>query len=105
MDRPQQVYKMYPPKINKETDQSEEWISPKSDAFEALQSIVLCKRTLKDLADLTHFCHTGVLEVYHALYNKWAPKRQHFSYVGMPTRSQLAVMDFNEAISLEHSSN
>ena len=80
---------------------NKEWISPKSDAFEALQSTVLCKNTLKDLAHPTQFCHTGVLEVYHALYNKWAPKRQHFSYVGMLSRSQLAVMDFNEGISLE----
>ena len=41
------------------------------------------------------------MEVYHALYHKWAPKRQHFCYVGLLTRSQLAVMDFNEGISLE----
>ena len=29
------------------------------------------------------------------------PKRQHFSYAGMITRSQLAVMDFNEGSKLE----
>ena len=50
---------------------------------------------------MTEFCHTGVLEVYHSLYNKWAPKRQHFSYTGMLTRSQLAVMDFNEGSKLD----
>ena len=72
-----------------------------SDTFEALQSIVLCENTLKDLGHLIQFCHTGVLEVYHALYDKWAPKRQHYSYGGMLTRSQLAVMDFNEGISLK----
>ena len=101
MDRPQQVYKMCPPKTNKETDQCQKWISPKSDAFGALQSIVFCKNTSKDLTHHTQFCHTGVSEVYHALYNKWAPKRQHFAYVGMLTKSQLAVVDFNEGISLE----
>ena len=41
------------------------------------------------------------MEVHHALYDKWAPKRQHFSYVGMLTRNQLAVMNFNEGIFLE----
>ena len=41
------------------------------------------------------------MKVYHALYNKWALKRQHFCYVGLLTRSQLAVMDFNEGICLE----
>ena len=30
-----------------------------------------------------------------------APKRQHFSYAGIITRSQLAVMDFNEGSKLE----
>ena len=50
---------------------------------------------------LTKFCHTGVLEAYHSLYNKWAPKRKHFSYAGMITLSQLAVMDFNEGSTLE----
>ena len=88
-------------KLTKKQINAKKWISPKSDAFEVLQSIVFCKNTLKDLAHLTQFCHTGVLEVYHALYNKWAPKRQHFSYVGMLTKSQLAVVDFNEGISLE----
>ena len=35
------------------------------------------------------------------MYNKWAPKRQHFSYARMITRSQLAVMDFNEGSKIE----
>ena len=88
-------------KLTKKQIKVKEWISTKSDAFEALQSIVLCKNTLKDLVHLTQFCHTRVLEVYHAVYNKWTPKQQHFSYVGMLTRSQLAVMEFNKGISLE----
>ena len=43
----------------------------------------------------------GVLEIYHSLYNKWVPKRQHFLYLGMLARSQLAMMSFNEGSSLE----
>ena len=74
---------------------AKEWISPKSEAYEALQNIVLDAKVLKDLNYLNKFCHTGVLEVFHSLYNKWAPKRQHFSYQGMLARSQLAIMDFN----------
>ena len=65
------------------------------------QNIVLEKKTLDDLPYLAKFCHTGVLEVYHSLYNKWAPKRQHFLYAGMLTRSQLAITDFNERSNLE----
>ena len=80
---------------------AKEWISPNSEAFEALQKIVSSKNILNDLTHLTKFCHTGVLEAYHSLYNKWAPKRQHFFYAGMITRSQLAVIDFNERSILE----
>ena len=56
---------------------------------------------MNDLAFLTKFCHTGVLEVYHSLYNKWVPKRQHFSYAGMLARSQLPIMDFNQGSNLK----
>ena len=69
--------------------------------FEALQKIVLSKNILNDLTHLTKFCHTGVLEAYHSLYNKWTPKKQHFSYAGMITQSQLSMIDFNERSKLE----
>jgi len=38
--------------------------------------------------------------VYHSLYNKFCPKRLHFSYAGMIARSQLAVLDFNCGVEL-----
>ena len=44
---------------------------------------------------LTQFKHTGNLEVYHSVINKYSPKRLHFSLYGMIARTQLAVMDFN----------
>ena len=53
---------------------------------------------LKDLPHLTAFSHTGSLEVFHALLNKYAPKRLHFSYPGMVMRTQLAVIDHNEHV-------
>ena len=45
----------------------------------------------KDLKHLTKFYHTGVLEVYHLLLNKWVPKSTHFLYPGMVARTQLAI--------------
>ena len=87
--------------LTKKQAKAKEWISSNSETLQALQKIVLSKNILNDLTHLTKFCHTGVLEAYHSLYNKWAPKRQHFSYTGMITRSQLAVMDFNEGSKLE----
>ena len=58
-------------------------------------------KILNDLSFLTKLCLTGVLEIYHSLYNKWAPKRQHFSYAGVLARTQLAVMDFNQGSNLK----
>ena len=69
------------------------WLDPESDSFLELQNVVFDQTLLKDLFHLTHFPHTGILEVYHSLYNKLVPKSTHFSYYGMMTRSMLAVMD------------
>ena len=78
-------------RLTKKDIKAKEWIMPNTEAFEVLQSIILDPKILSDLSYLTKFYHTGVLEVYHSLYNKWAPKRQHFSYAGMLARCQLAV--------------
>ena len=87
--------------ITKKQQKKKLWLKPDSEAFKELQNIVLNKNTLKDLKHLTKFSHTGNLEVYHSLYNRWLPKRQHFSFLGIVTRSQLAVMDFNAGSNLE----
>ena len=71
-----------------------------SDAFKALQSIVLDKQVLGGLKYLTKFSHARILEIFHGLYNKWIPKSQHFSHLGMVSRSQLAVMDFDSGSDL-----
>ena len=85
-------------RLTKEQQKAKEWLSPRSEVYQALQKIVLDKDELKDLSYLTKFSHTGVLEIYHALYKKWAPKRQHFSYLGMITRSHLTIIDFSATI-------
>ena len=71
------------------------WLNKGSPAYNALEKVVANKRLLSDLRYLTSFNHTGTLEVYHSLYNKYCPKRLHFSYKGMVARSQLAILDFN----------
>ena len=80
---------------------NKQWIDPTSEAFDALQRIVLGKNPLNDLKHLVCFSHTGELEIYHALYNKWVPKSLHFSFLGMVCRSQLAAIDFNLGANLE----
>ena len=77
------------------------WLDPTSDSFKALQEILFSSKLLSDLKHLTRFSHTGSLEVYHSLYNKWLPKSHHFSYEGMIARSQLAAVDFNLGCGLD----
>ena len=71
----------------------------KSDAFMVLH--VTLKTVLIGLKHLTQLWHTGALEIYHALYNKWAPKSQHFSYLCMVMKSKSTVLDFNSGSGLE----
>ena len=89
------------PLLTKKQVKAKEWLSPKSEAFEAVQNIVLDKKVLENLSYLTKFCHAEVLNIYISLYNERAPKRQHFSYLGILARSQLAIMDFNKESNLE----
>ena len=63
--------------------------------FFTLISIIEDVKLLADMEYLTQFKHTGNLEVYHSVINKYSPKRLHFSLYGMIARTQLAVMDFN----------
>lgn len=72
------------------------WLKPGSSAFVALEEIVTNPRLLAGLPKLTDFCHTGGLEVYHSMMLKYLPKREHFSYKGMVSRTQLAAIDNNE---------
>ena len=82
-------------RLTKKEVKSKDWLSADPDEFKALQKIVTDKKILNDLKYLTKFSHTRILEIYHALYNKWAPKSQHFSNLGMITRSQLAIKGVN----------
>ena len=66
--------------------------------YVAVKGVVENKRTLGDLKYLVKFCHTGNLEVFHSVINKYCPKRLHFSLQGMIARTQLAVLDFNSGI-------
>ena len=53
------------------------------------------------MAHLTKFSHTGVLEAYHFVLNKWALKSTHFSYKGMVAQWKLAVINFNQGQKLD----
>jgi len=82
-------------------EKERKWLKERSPSFLALKSVVENKKTLSDLMYLVEFRHTGNLEVYHSVINKYCPKRLHFSMHGMIARTQLAVLDFNSGVNNE----
>ena len=71
------------------------WLKLQSPAYTVLEKIISDRNLLSDLKYLKNFNHTGTLEVYRSLYNKYCCKRLHFPYSSMIARSEIAVMDFN----------
>ena len=86
--------------LSTEKQRKKNWLSPTSESFKALQDIVSGNSILKDLSYLTKFSHTGILEIYHSLYNRWLPKSIHFSFHDMIARTQLAILDCNSGSNL-----
>ncbi|KAL2102342.1 hypothetical protein ACEWY4_001510 [Coilia grayii] len=89
------------PALSPEEQQKKRWLHKDSDAFRGLQAIVEDKRLLKDLNQMTHFKHTGSLEVFHSVMLKYMPKRLHFDYDTMVARTQLAILDNNYNVGRE----
>ena len=89
------------PALSKDEQRTKPWMKLERSSFRALKEIIASNNLIKDLKYLSDFNHTGTLEIYHSLYNKYCPKRLSFSYEGMVARSQLAVMDHNSSIGLQ----
>ena len=90
------------PQLTRTETMTKPWLKEGSPAYKSLENVVRDKYLVNDLRYLVEFKHTGNLEVYHALYNKYCPKRLHFSYAGMIARSQLAILDFNAGSEMLH---
>ncbi|XP_052788440.1 uncharacterized protein LOC128223186 [Mya arenaria] len=74
------------------------WLKMQSPEHQALTNVVNNKLLVKDIRQLTLFCHTGALESYHALLLKYMPKRIHYSLEGMIARTHLAALDHNHNV-------
>ena len=83
------------PTLPIEEQRSKKWLRSGSLVHTTLKNIVCNKTLLRDIKMLTGFHHTGALEVFHSLLLKYCPKRQHFSYIGMQARIELATLDHN----------
>lgn len=82
-------------RLTKKDRKGMEWVKKDSLVFEDLKKIVLNPYLLNSLPQLTKFCHTGQLEVFHSMLGRYAPKRLAFSHSGMKARCLLAVIDWN----------
>ena len=78
-----------------QVDKERKWLETDSPSFLALKNVVENKKILADINHLSKFCHTGNLEVFHSVLDKYFPKRLHFTLEGMIARTQLAVLDYN----------
>ena len=72
------------------------WFTPDSEPCDALEKIILDKKLLKDIANISAFGQTSQVEGYHSLINQFAPKMYHLSFLGLKTRLLLAAMHYNE---------
>ncbi|XP_072006293.1 uncharacterized protein [Engystomops pustulosus] len=92
---------LHPP-LTPEKLQDTKWLHPLSPALDDLKDIVLNKNFLKDLRQISKFCHTGELEIYHSVCLKYRQKRIHYFIDGMVARSQLAALDHNRNVNRVH---
>ena len=83
------------PPLLVDREERTKWLTPGSHTHQVLSKLVMDKPLLKALDQMTAFCHTGSLEVYHSVLIKYCEKRQHYSYEGMIACTQLAVLDNN----------
>ena len=77
------------------------WLTKDSPAYNNLEKVVLDKRNLKDMEQLTNPLHTGSLEVFHSLINCYAPKRLGFELNVQDARIKLAIIDHNNNVGKE----
>ena len=82
-------------KLSPASQRKKKWFKPIDKAFKALEKVVNDPRVVKDLRQLSLFCHTGDIEVFNSMMLKYVPKRQEFQYPKMVARTQLATLDDN----------
>ncbi|XP_073455419.1 uncharacterized protein [Aquarana catesbeiana] len=83
--------------IMEEEDRGTDWLKVGSTAHGVFKDIVLNKKLIKDLKQLS-FCHTGEIEVFHNTTMKYRSKHKHYCMGGMVARTQLAALDHNHNI-------
>lgn len=74
------------------------WLTIDTTAFYRLKDIVQNKSLVRDLPQISQFCHTEELEVYHSIALKYLPKQNDFFMDTMIARLQLAALAYNHNV-------
>ena len=85
--------------MDENSRKKKKWLKPGSPSHDALKEVVMDQHLISGIQKLNLAVHTGNLEAFHSLINKYCPKRQSFSYKGMISRTELAAMDHNSNLS------
>ena len=93
------------PTLLKNQAKRKKWLKQGTLAFSEVEKIIKNKKTLSDLKQCTEFRHSGNLEVFHAVYLKFCPKRLRFSFEGMIARTELAILHFNASVAEPYAIN
>lgn len=85
--------------LTNEQRRNKVWLPIGSPAHNALKEVAWKPKLLKDVCLLADFVQTGSLEVFHgSMAKKYVSKSQHYSYSGMVSRTQLAIIDHNSSV-------
>ncbi|XP_056406023.1 uncharacterized protein LOC130297504 [Hyla sarda] len=86
------------PPLTKQQLENNKWLTPGLPSHNHLAKVCLNPVILKDIRQLSNFCHTGELEIYHSLGLKYRPKRIHYFIDSMIARTELAALDHNRNV-------
>jgi hypothetical protein len=78
-----------------ENERKIDWLSVTSEAFKSLVKTVTDPRLLKDIRQLNLCVFTSLLENFHSMLLKYAPKRLNFHPKFYRARIQLSILDHN----------
>ncbi|XDV25473.1 hypothetical protein PO909_029389 [Leuciscus waleckii] len=78
------------------TRDTKQWLKPATPAFCWLENLLTSKRILKDVEKLSPHLQTSAVEAFHSIILLFAPKINHYPFLGMLCRLYLAAMHFNE---------
>ena len=91
-------------KLPKDPERKKLWISKlKREKLPEEENIYVCHFHFDSSCFKRNFrvYSTGILEVYHSVLNKWAPKSTYFSYKDMVARFKVSAINSNQGEALE----